>query len=73
MPAYREGGLDDLRRWEVVGPVSAPADHTAAIRDSLTASPVRTVAEACDRIEALTGIRRRPPPVREFLAGLGFR
>jgi len=71
--AYREGGLDGLRRWEVVGPVSALADHAAAIRDSLTASPVRTVAEACDRIEALTGLRRRPTQVREFLAGLGFR
>ena len=71
--AYRTGGLDGLRRWQVVGPVSALADHTAAIRNSLTASPVRTVAEACDRIETLTGLRRRPTQVRVFLAGLGFR
>lgn len=71
--AYRKGGLDGLRRWQVVGPVTAMAGHAAAIRDSLTASPVRTAAEACDRIEALTGLRRRPTQVREFLAGLGFR
>lgn len=71
--AYRAGGLDGLRRWDVVGPVSDLAAHTEAIRASLTATPVRTVAEACDRIEGLTGIRRRPTQVRGFLAGLGFR
>ena len=71
--AYRAGGLDGLRQSDVVGPVTDLAAHTAAIRASLTASPVRTVAEACDRIEALTGIRRRPTQVRVFLAGLGFR
>ena len=71
--AYREAGLDGLRRWDVVGPVSDLAAHTDAIRESLTASPVRTVAEACDRIATLTGVRRRPTQVRQFLAGLGFR
>ena len=71
--AYREGGLDGLRQWDIVGPVSDLAAHTAAIRESLTSSPVRTVAEACDRIEALTGVRRKPTQVRVFLAGLGFR
>jgi transposase len=71
--AYRDGGLDGLRQWDVGGPVSDLATHTEAIRESLTSSPVRTVAEACDRIEALTGIRRKPTQVRVFLAGLGFR
>lgn len=71
--AYREGGLDALRQWDVVGPVSDLAAYTEAIRESLTASPVRTVAEACDRIATLTGVRRQPTQVRVFLAGLGFR
>jgi transposase len=71
--AYRDGGLDGLRRWDVVGPVSDLAAYTAVIRESLTAAPVRTAAEACTRIEALTGLRRRPTQVRTFLAGLGFR
>jgi transposase len=71
--AYRDGGLDGLRGWGVVGPVSDLAAHTEAIRASLTASPVRTVAEACDRIETLTGIRRQPTQVRAFLSRLGFR
>ena len=71
--AFREGGLDGLRQWGIVGPVSDLAAHAEAIRASLTTTPVRTVAEACDRIEALTGLRRRPTQVRVYLAGLGFR
>jgi len=71
--AYRDGGLDGLRQWDVTGPVSDLATYTDTIRQSLTAVPVRTVAEACDRIETLTGLRRGPTQVRCFLAGLGFR
>lgn len=71
--AYRDGGLDGLRRWGVTGPVTDLAAHTEAIRASLTATPVRTVAEACDRIGTLTGLRRKPTQVRAFLAGLGFK
>jgi transposase len=71
--AYRNGGLDGLRQWDVSGPVSDLAAHTDAIRDSLTTNPVRTVAEACERIEKLTGLTRRPSQVRVFLKGLGFK
>jgi len=71
--AYRDGGLDGLRQWDVTGPVSDLQAYTDAIRRSLTESPVRTVAEACERNETLTGLRRGPTQVRVFLAGLGFR
>src|SRR4051812_34000340 len=42
--AFRDGGPDGLRHWGVAGPVSDLAAHAAAIRDSLTTAPVRTVA-----------------------------
>jgi transposase len=71
--AYRHGGLKGLRQWDVTGPVSDLASFTDAIRVSLTAVPVRTAAEACDRIEQLTGLRRQPTQVRTFLKGLGFQ
>lgn len=71
--AFREGGLDGLRRWNVTGPVSDLAAYTEVIQTSLTEAPVRTVAEACDRIAVLTGMQRKPTQVRKFLAGLGFR
>ena len=71
--AYRDGGLDGLRRCDRHLPTSALADHAEVIRQSLTATPVRTVAEAADRIEQLTGLRRGLTQTRTFLAGLGFR
>ena len=71
--AYRDGGLDGLRRCDRHIPTSALADHADAIRPSITAPPVRTVAEAADRIEHLTGLRRGLTQTRTFLAGLGFR
>lgn len=70
--AYKDGGLDGLRRWGVTGPVSDLAAHADAIRQALTDQPVRTIAEAAERIEQLTGIRRKPTQTRVFLAGLGF-
>ena len=64
--AYRDGGLHGLRQWDVTGPVSDLAAFTDAIGASLTAAPVRTAAEACDRIEQLTGLRREPTAAARF-------
>jgi transposase len=71
--AYREGGLDGLRRWDMKGPVSDLAAHKDKIKEDLARKPARTVAEAADRIEALTGIRRQPSQTRKFLKGLGLK
>lgn len=70
--AYRDGGLDGLKRCDRHIPTSALADHAEAIRQSLTEHPVRTTAEAIDRIHQLTGIRRGLTQTRVFLASLGF-
>jgi transposase len=71
--AYREGGLEGLRRWGVKGPVSDLAAWTGAIRDSFEQRPVSTIAEACVRIEELTGLKRGQTQVRKFLKGLGLK
>ena len=73
LEAYRAGGLDGLRAWDVVGPVSELAGHAPAIKASLEQSPVRTVAEAADRIRQLTGLERGLTQTRVFLGDLGFR
>ena len=73
LATYRDGGLDGLRRWHVVGPVSEMADHADAIKAALTATPVRTTAEAADRIKQLTGLDRGLTQTRVFLKELGFR
>ena len=70
--AFRDGGLDGLRRWEVNRPVSDLAAHRDPIRESLEREPARTIAEAADRIEKLTGLRRGPSQVRKFLKDLGL-
>jgi transposase len=71
--AFRQGGLDGLRRCDRKGPVSDLAAHTEAIREEFARRPARTVAEAADRIEALTGLRRQPSQTRQFLKGLGLK
>jgi transposase len=70
--AFRDGGLDGLRRWGVEGPVSDLEAHRDRIKEEFARQPARTVAEAAGRIEALTGIRRQPSQVRKFLKGLGL-
>ena len=58
--AYRDGGLDGLRQWNRKGPTSELAAYRDLIRESFEKEPIRTVAEAADRIEKLTGLRRGP-------------
>lgn len=71
---YRAGGLDGLRkRGREYQPTSELAAHADAIRQSFEQQPARTIAEACQRIEELTGIRRQPTQVRRFLKGLGLK
>ncbi len=71
--AYRDGGLDGLRQWKVQGPVSDLAAYRDAIRESFEQQPVSTIAEACVRLEQLTGLERGQTQVRRFLKELGLK
>src|SRR5262249_19089190 len=72
--AYRAGGRAGLRRWGIRGPVSDLVAQTHTIREALINRPVRTAAEAAERIERLTGLKREPTQIRKFLrTELGFR
>lgn len=71
---YREKGLDGLlcEHWE--GPESGLAPHAQTLEASFAEQPPHTVAEAAERIERLTGVRRKPEQVRRFLRkALGLR
>ena len=70
--AYRDGGLEGLKRCDRHVPVSQLADHAKVIEQSLTQQPVLTTAEAIERIHQLTGLRRGLTQTRVFLASLGF-
>ena len=71
--AFREGGLEGLRQWNPNRPVSEMASYRELIHESFEQHPVRTVAEACERIFQLTGLRRGPTQVRKFLKDLGLK
>ncbi len=71
--AFREGGLDGLRQWNPNRPISEMAAYRELIRESFEKQPVRTMAEACERIFQLTGLRRGPSQVRKFLKDMGLK
>lgn len=73
---YREQGIEGLlaEQWE--GPESGLAPQAQTLEASFAEQPPHTVAEAADRIEQLTGVRRGPSPVHQFLRitlGLNWR
>ena len=71
--AFRAGGLDGLRQWNPRRQSSEMAASRDLIRESFEKQPARTVAEACDRIFRLTGLRRGPSQVRKFLTDMGLK
>jgi len=71
--AYRDGGLDGLRRWGKKGRIGSLEAHRELLAESFREQPARSVAEAADRIAQLTGIRRGPTQTRLFLKKLGLR
>ena len=70
--AFRQGRLHGLRQWNLSRPVSEMVAYRELIRASFEKQPATTIAEACDRIFQLTGLRRGPSQVRKFLKDLGL-
>ncbi len=64
---YRQGGIEALREFHWVGPVSELMEHRDSLEESFRKNPPHTVAEACQRIKDETGIERKPTQVRAFL------
>jgi len=64
---FRRGGIPTLREFHWVTPVSALEPHRPALEAQFRERPPHTVAEAIQRIETLTGIRRKETQVRGFL------
>jgi transposase len=71
--AYVTGGIESLKHLQPQRPRRALHRHRATIEAEFRQHPPSTVAEAAARIEALTGIARRPTQVRQFLNALGMK
>jgi len=67
LSAYESGGLAAVRTFHWKMPASALTPHQPLLQAEFAARPPHTVGEACERIEQLTGVRRSPTRVREFL------
>lgn len=70
--AYRDGGLEGLRQWDVKGPVSEMASFRELLKAEFEKTPPCSVVQAGQRIFELTGVRRQPTQVRLFLKELGL-
>ena len=64
---YRSQGVAGLRAFHWVKPVSVLESHRCSLEESFRKEPPHTVAEACERIKALTGVERGESQVRAFL------
>lgn len=64
---FRKGGVRALREFHWVKPTSALEKYRVDLEPEFRERPPHTVAEAIQRIEALTGVRREETQVRAFL------
>jgi transposase len=73
LQVYVRGGIEQLKRIDHYRPHSELADHAPTLEAYFAQHPPATVAEAAAKIEALTGIARKPTQVRQFLKTLGLK
>lgn len=74
LDVFETGGLEAVRNFGEKGRVNELVPYREPVEAAFRERPPRTVAEACDRIEQLTGVRRKPTQVRQFLRNsLGLR
>jgi transposase len=66
-PLYLDGGVERLKAVAMQGPESGRQAHYASLEAYFRAPPPATIKEAQNKIEVLTGIKRRETQVREFL------
>lgn len=64
---YIEGGLAAVRQFHEKGRTNGLTPHSASLEQEFRERPPRSVSEARDRIERLTGVLRSRTQVRMFL------
>ena len=64
---YHQGGLTAAQAYHWPTPTSRLLEHRASLAAEFERQPPHTAAEACQRIEQLTGVKRGPTQVRHFL------
>lgn len=70
---YQQGGIERLKQFHFAGQPSHLNAHHSSLEAEFRTRPPRTIAEAQDTIERLTGIRRSPTQIRAFLGRIGMQ
>lgn len=70
---YETGGIEALKQDNHYRPTSDLDKHRETIEADFKAKPPKTISEAIDRVERLTGLRRSPTQMRQFLKRLGMK
>ena len=73
LQAYQTGGLEALKQLNFYQPTSELDAHRDMLKAEFEARPARSINEAAERIEKLTGIRRSPTQMRQFLKDLKLK
>jgi len=71
--AYEKDGLAGLKRLDYAGQPSQLGSHKDSLEAHFRKHPPATSAQAQSAIETITGVRRSPTQVREFLHRLGMK
>jgi transposase len=70
---YEADGIEGLKALHYAQPTSALAEHQATIEAELRKRPAKSIKEAAERIERITGVRRSRLQVSRFLKQLGVQ
>lgn len=70
---YVEGGIEKLKEINFYKPQSELNGHTTTIKEYFKKHPPATVAEAQNKIEELTGIKRSLTQINAFLKRIGMK
>jgi transposase len=70
---YQLGGVEELKKIEYKGKPSELNKYSDIFKEYFEKHPPSNINEASDAIEKITGIKRSPTQVREFLKRIGLR
>jgi transposase len=70
---YIEGGIERLKEVNFHKPNSELKEYSGSIESYFTEHPPVSIAEASEKIEQLTGIKRGETQTRKFMKSLKFR
>jgi len=70
---FRDGDLDKIKNLNFYRPTSKLDEFKEVVKDYFTDHPPQNSAEASQKIEEITGIKRSPSQIRAFLKRIGMK